>query len=214
MFQLAVTIGILGAQVGVFWAVLPSPLASLLVHDSTLNPTSSQKHASPPLSPPPLNRQPLPLPTQPLQLINYGTQYLRPYGWRISLAAGAVPALMLTIGAIILPDTPNSLVLRGHKDEGRKVLQRVRGTGERVWGGTPGGAWGLAPFAWHTCVDLHPSNQNQPKSNPRSNPTQITSTSSLTTSARPSRSRPSSRASRRCAPSPGAATGRSCSSRC
>lgn len=62
------------------------------------------------------------------QLINYGTQYLRPYGWRVSLACGAVPALLLTIGAAVLPDTPNSLVLRGHKEEGRKVLQRVRGT--------------------------------------------------------------------------------------
>ncbi|KAI8470525.1 MAG: general substrate transporter [Monoraphidium minutum] len=62
------------------------------------------------------------------QLINYGTQYLRDYGWRVSLACGAVPALMLTLGALILPDTPNSLVLRGKKEEGRKVLQRIRGT--------------------------------------------------------------------------------------
>jgi len=65
-----------------------------------------------------------------LQLINYGTQYLRPHGWRVSLACGAVPALMLTVGALLLPDTPNSLVLRGKKEEGRKVLQRIRGTGE------------------------------------------------------------------------------------
>jgi hypothetical protein len=35
---------------------------------------------------------------------------------------------MLTIGAIVLPDTPNSLVLRGRKEDGRKVLQRIRGT--------------------------------------------------------------------------------------
>jgi hypothetical protein len=62
------------------------------------------------------------------QCINYGTQYLRPYGWRVSLACGAVPALLLSIGAIALPDTPNSLVLRGHKEAGRRVLQRIRGT--------------------------------------------------------------------------------------
>lgn len=62
------------------------------------------------------------------QLINYGTQYLRPYGWRISLACGAVPAILLSVGALVLPDTPNSLVLRGKKEEGRKVLQRIRGT--------------------------------------------------------------------------------------
>lgn len=55
-------------------------------------------------------------------------QYLRPYGWRVSLACGAIPALLLSIGALVLPDTPNSLVLRGQKEEGRKVLQRIRGT--------------------------------------------------------------------------------------
>ena len=34
-------------------------------------------------------------------------------GWRISLAGAGVPALMLTLGAIFLPDTPNSLLDRG-----------------------------------------------------------------------------------------------------
>lgn len=42
-------------------------------------------------------------------------------GWRISLACGAVPALLLSIGALALPDTPNSLVLRGRKEQGLKV---------------------------------------------------------------------------------------------
>lgn len=62
------------------------------------------------------------------QLINYGTQNLKPYGWRISLAMGAVPALTLFFGSMLLPDTPNSLVQRGRADDGRKVLQRIRGT--------------------------------------------------------------------------------------
>jgi hypothetical protein len=41
---------------------------------------------------------------------------------------GAVPSLMLLFGSMMLPDTPNSLVQRGRADEGRKVLQRIRGT--------------------------------------------------------------------------------------
>jgi MFS transporter, SP family, sugar:H+ symporter len=62
------------------------------------------------------------------QLINYGTKDVAGYGWRISLAMGGVPALLLFFGAMILPDTPNSLVARGKAEEGRAVLERIRGT--------------------------------------------------------------------------------------
>jgi sugar porter (SP) family MFS transporter len=62
------------------------------------------------------------------QLINYGTQHIQPYGWRISLAMGAVPALTLFFGSMLLPDTPNSLVQRGRSEDGKRVLQRIRGT--------------------------------------------------------------------------------------
>lgn len=61
------------------------------------------------------------------QLINYGTQHLHPWGWRLSLSLAAVPAVMLTIGGLILPDTPNSLIKRGKIDEGERVLRKVRG---------------------------------------------------------------------------------------
>ena len=61
------------------------------------------------------------------QLINYGTSNIKPWGWRLSLALGAVPALTLFIGSIMLPDTPNSLVQRGQGEKGLKVLRRVRG---------------------------------------------------------------------------------------
>jgi MFS family permease len=61
------------------------------------------------------------------QLINYGTQYLQPWGWRLSLAMGAVPAVVVLVGSLLLPETPNSLVQRGRFEEGRKVLQRIRG---------------------------------------------------------------------------------------
>jgi Sugar (and other) transporter len=48
------------------------------------------------------------------------------YGWRISLACAGLPAIMLTIGGIILPDTPNSLVERGRLEEGRAVILGMR----------------------------------------------------------------------------------------
>lgn len=39
----------------------------------------------------------------------------------------AVPAVILFLGSIFLPETPNSLIERGHFEEGRKVLERIRG---------------------------------------------------------------------------------------
>ncbi|KAL6647231.1 hypothetical protein ACP70R_014668 [Stipagrostis hirtigluma subsp. patula] len=63
------------------------------------------------------------------ELINYGTNKIKAgYGWRVSLALAAVPAGIITLGALFLPDTPNSLLERGHADEARRMLRRVRGT--------------------------------------------------------------------------------------
>lgn len=58
--------------------------------------------------------------------INYGTSKLE-NGWRISLGVGAVPAVMLCIGALFLGDTPNSLIERGQREAAKKMLQRIRG---------------------------------------------------------------------------------------
>ncbi|CAI0380903.1 unnamed protein product [Linum tenue] len=65
-------------------------------------------------------------------LINFGTEKIRSgYGWRISLSMAAVPAAILTVGAIFLPETPSSLIqLTNDKDRARRLLQRVRGTSE------------------------------------------------------------------------------------
>lgn len=49
------------------------------------------------------------------------------YGWRISIALSGVPALMLTIGALLVDDTPNSLIERGREEEGLAVLKKIRG---------------------------------------------------------------------------------------
>lgn len=60
-------------------------------------------------------------------LVNYGVKNWH-QGWRLSLGLGAVPALVLLLGSIILPESPNSLIERGHLDKGRKVLEKLRGT--------------------------------------------------------------------------------------
>ncbi|DBA92500.1 hypothetical protein WJX77_003482 [Trebouxia sp. C0004] len=62
------------------------------------------------------------------QWINYGTQKMHPHGWRLSVGLAFVPAVILFLGSIIIPDTPNSLVARGYVEQARLTLERVRGT--------------------------------------------------------------------------------------
>ncbi|KAI3458331.1 hypothetical protein Pfo_014994 [Paulownia fortunei] len=63
-------------------------------------------------------------------LINYGTEKIRGgWGWRLSLAMAAVPASILTIGGLFLPETPNSLIQHGNDQEkAKRMLQKIRGT--------------------------------------------------------------------------------------
>lgn len=62
-------------------------------------------------------------------LINYGTAKIKGgWGWRVSLALAGVPAAIITLGSIFLPDTPNSLIERGYADKARKMLVKIRGT--------------------------------------------------------------------------------------
>ena len=49
------------------------------------------------------------------------------WGWRLSFGLGGIPASMLTIGSLIVTDSPNSLIERGYLDEGKSVLRRIRG---------------------------------------------------------------------------------------
>lgn len=50
------------------------------------------------------------------------------HGWRYALALSTLPSVVVLLGGLFLPDTPNSLVARGREEEGRAVLQRIRGT--------------------------------------------------------------------------------------
>lgn len=61
-------------------------------------------------------------------MINYGTSKIHPWGWRLSLGLAAAPAFIMTFGGLLLPETPNSLIEQGNKIEGRRVLEKIRGT--------------------------------------------------------------------------------------
>ncbi|CAA3007793.1 sugar transport 13 [Olea europaea subsp. europaea] len=62
-------------------------------------------------------------------LVNYGTAKIKGgWGWRVSLGLAGIPAALLTIGALLVVDTPNSLIERGRLDEGKAVLRKIRGT--------------------------------------------------------------------------------------
>ncbi|KAG6390856.1 hypothetical protein SASPL_148601 [Salvia splendens] len=65
-------------------------------------------------------------------LINYGTVKIKQgYGWRISLSMAAVPASILTLGALFLPETPNSLIQCGqNQQQAKQMLQKIRGTSD------------------------------------------------------------------------------------
>jgi len=64
-------------------------------------------------------------------MVNYRAQKLKSWGWRLSWTLGlaAAPALLMTVGGIFLPETPNSLIERGYLGKGRAVLEKIRGTG-------------------------------------------------------------------------------------
>ncbi|RDX90021.1 Sugar transport protein 13, partial [Mucuna pruriens] len=61
-------------------------------------------------------------------LVNYATNKMKGgWGWRISLGLGGLPAVLLTLGALLVVDTPNSLIERGHLEEGKAALRKIRG---------------------------------------------------------------------------------------
>ncbi|KAL6634606.1 hypothetical protein ACP70R_027277 [Stipagrostis hirtigluma subsp. patula] len=65
-------------------------------------------------------------------LVNYRANTIPVWGWRLSLGVGIVPAAVILLGAAFIPDSPNSLVLRGRVDEARASLRRIRGASAEV----------------------------------------------------------------------------------
>ena len=51
-------------------------------------------------------------------LVNFGSNYIHPWGWRLPLGLAAVPGVLMVIAGLILPDSPVSLIERGHPGEG------------------------------------------------------------------------------------------------
>ncbi|KAK1380082.1 4D hexose transporter [Heracleum sosnowskyi] len=61
-------------------------------------------------------------------IVNYLTAKIEGgWGWRLSLGLAGVPAVLLTVGSLIVSDSPNSLIERGKLEEGKKVLRKIRG---------------------------------------------------------------------------------------
>ncbi|GER27194.1 sugar transporter [Striga asiatica] len=64
-------------------------------------------------------------------VLNYGFAKLDgSLGWRLSLGGATVPALIITIGSLVLPDTPNSMIERGAREKARARLRRIRGVSD------------------------------------------------------------------------------------
>ncbi|KAH9613107.1 hypothetical protein KSS87_023389 [Heliosperma pusillum] len=60
-------------------------------------------------------------------ILNYFFSKIENWGWRLSLGGAMVPAIIISIGALILPDTPNSLIERGNHEQALAKLRRIRG---------------------------------------------------------------------------------------
>lgn len=53
-----------------------------------------------------------------------------PHGWRWMLGLGALPGVILTVGMLILPESPRWLAGHGRTEDAGDVLQRLRGTAD------------------------------------------------------------------------------------
>ena len=60
-------------------------------------------------------------------MINYGTSKMAKEGWRISLGLAVIPAIFVIFGGIFCLEIPNSLIERNFKEEGKRVLYKIRG---------------------------------------------------------------------------------------
>ncbi|CAN0877319.1 Sugar transport protein 5 [Linum grandiflorum] len=56
------------------------------------------------------------------------------WGWRLSLGLAVVPATIMTVGVLLITDTPSSLVERGRLKEAKQSLVKIRGPGADVDG--------------------------------------------------------------------------------
>ena len=60
-------------------------------------------------------------------VVNYFMSEIHPWGWRAALGIAGVPACFLCFGSLFITETPTSLIEREKLDQGRAMLQRIRG---------------------------------------------------------------------------------------
>lgn len=103
MFQGFVTIGIFIASLINYGELLPPLLQrpSLYSHMIIFTPTVGRPAA--------------------IQMLLPGTQFIRPWGWRLSLALAGTPGILIICASIVLPESPSSLAERGHLEHAFKV---------------------------------------------------------------------------------------------
>ncbi|KAL6899160.1 hypothetical protein ACP4OV_005818 [Aristida adscensionis] len=65
-------------------------------------------------------------------ITNYITNGISDWGWRISLGMAAILGAIIIVGVFFVSDTPISLLMRGHPDRARAVLQHIRGADAEV----------------------------------------------------------------------------------
>lgn len=63
-------------------------------------------------------------------LINYGCDFIDTWGWRLALGLAAIPGAIVFLGGLVMPESPSSLIERGHFEKARVVLSKIRGTND------------------------------------------------------------------------------------
>ncbi|KAK7341502.1 hypothetical protein VNO80_24433 [Phaseolus coccineus] len=53
-------------------------------------------------------------------------------GWRMMLGIGAIPSILLTVGVLVMPESPRWLVMKGRLGEARKVLNKTSDSKEEA----------------------------------------------------------------------------------
>lgn len=67
-------------------------------------------------------------------IVNLQAEKIHPWGWRLSLGLAGVPALLFTVGSLLIEETPNSLAQRGLHRSAELVLHKLRGDGYNARG--------------------------------------------------------------------------------